>query len=72
MAKAENGKKEKPADTVRMRAPAGYGASGIPIGEEIIQIVPDKKGYVDAPPKCVNALRALGYQIIIHEATDPE
>jgi len=62
---------EPTEDTIRMKAPAGHGASGIPVGDRVIQINPDKKGFVNAPQSCVGALRALGYSIV-HEDKDAE
>lgn len=67
----EEYEEEVEESTVRMKAPAGVGATGIPVGDEVIQIVPDKKGFVEAPKGCTAALRALGYSIV-HEDKDAE
>ena len=60
----EEEEEEEEEPTVRMKAPLGHGASGIPVGDQVVQIKPDKKGFVDAPRKCAGALIGLGYSYV--------
>jgi len=67
MAKDRGPARTKPAqekETVRMEAPKGTGAIGLPVGDTVVQFKVDREGFIEAPPGLVTALRSHGFTVV--------
>jgi len=58
------GESESKASTVRMRAPKGTAAVGVPMGNAVIEVRVPKSGVVDVDPSLTGKLVEAGFEIV--------